>query len=102
MSFNTVHPFLGHCTSRSYFVSVQVALSHLPVPLTVMFMGWPFEVPWDTTLNLLDSELDASTVTVLVVLLSGASQSILASNLLRVELITVIWQLLSAFAIGFS
>jgi hypothetical protein len=83
-----------------YFVSVQAALSHLPVPLTVMFIGRPSAIPALTTVNLLDSGLNASMVTVLLDLLPGESHSILASNLLREELTTVILQLLSAFAEG--
>jgi hypothetical protein len=53
-------------------------------------------------LNLLDSGLDASTVMLLVVLFCGESQTILASNVLGEELITVILQLLSVLRMGFS
>jgi hypothetical protein len=77
---------------RTDYLSVQLALSHLPVPLTVTFMAWPFAVPLETTENFSNSELGASATIVLADLLLGSLHSTLASNLPDEVLVTVILQ----------
>jgi hypothetical protein len=77
---------------RTDYLSVQLALSHLPVPLTVIFMAWPFAVPLETTENFSNSELGDSATIVLADLLFGSLHSTLASNLLDEVLVTVVLQ----------
>ena len=76
----------------AYFESVQAAVSRLPVPLIVMFIGCPFEVPLATTVNLMDSGVSASATMVPLVFMSGLSHMTLASNLLCDELDTLTLQ----------